>query len=438
MSFSSSSIHALESDWQDNPRWRGVERNYTAADVLKLRGTVKIQHSLAEYSSNKLWSLLNDSPYIPALGALTGNQAVQMAKGGLKAVYVSGWQIAADGNAAGTMYPDLCLYPSNSVPAVVKKINNALLRSDQIQHCSGKGSVDFMLPLIADGDAGFGSVLNTYELMSQMIEAGAAGVHIEDQHPSAKKCGHLGGKVLVPIREAVEKLQAARLAADVAGAQTVLIARTDSNGAYLITSDIDARDRPFITGERTPGGFYNFRGGIDAAISRGLAFAPFADLVWCETSTPNLSEARIFAEAIHKEFPGKLLAYNCSPSFNWKKHLKDDEIAAFQRELGAMGYKFQFVTLAGFHTLNHSMFTLAKGYAEQGMSAYVDLQDKEFRAEAQGFTAVKHQMEVGTTFFDSILATVASKGSTSAMAGSTEAEHFHHAGASAHSHPPTL
>ncbi len=407
-------------------RSAGVTRPYSNHDVDRLRGTVRIEYSLARAGAEKLWKLLHEEPYVAALGALTGNQAVEMAAAGLKAIYLSGWQVAADANLSGQMYPDQSLYPANSVPAVVRAINNALLRADQIAHSEGRDGIDWMLPIVADAEAGFGGCLNAFELMKAMIEAGAAAVHFEDQLSSAKKCGHLGGKVLVPTQEAVQKLVAARLAADVLGVPTLVVARTDAHSAQLLTSDCDPCDREFITGARTVEGFYCMRGGLDAAIARGLAYAPYADLIWCETSEPNMKEARRFAEAIHAEFPGKLLAYNCSPSFNWKAKLSDTEIADFQRELGKMGYKFQFVTLAGFHALNLSMFELARDYARSGMSAYSQLQQREFQmAEAHGYGAVKHQRFVGTGYFDAV-ATVISSGQTStcALAGSTEAEQF--------------
>ena len=410
----------------NSSRWEGIHRPYSPQDVERLRGTVRIEYSVARGGAEKLWKLLHDQPYVAALGALTGNQAVEMAAAGLKAIYLSGWQVAADANLSGQMYPDQSLYPVNSVPSVVRAINNALLRADQIAHSEGRDRVDWMLPIIADAEAGFGGCLNAFELMKAMIEAGAAGVHFEDQLSSAKKCGHLGGKVLVPTQEAVQKLVAARLAADVLGVPTLVIARTDANSAQLLTSDCDPADREFITGARTVEGFYCMRGGLDAAIARGLAYAPYADLIWCETSEPNMLEARRFADAIHAEFPGKLLAYNCSPSFNWKAKLSESEIAQFQRELGNMGYKFQFVTLAGFHALNLSMFELAQEYARTGMSAYSQLQQREFDlAERFGYGAVKHQRFVGTGYFDSV-ATVISQGQTStcALAGSTEAEQF--------------
>ncbi len=416
----------LEQEWSTNPRWAGVERHYSAADVLRLRGTVRIEHTLARLGADRLWQLLHDEPYVHALGALTGNQAMQQVKAGLKAIYLSGWQVAADANIAGQMYPDQSLYPANSVPAVVKRINQALQRADQIEHAEGKSGTHWFAPIVADAEAGFGGPLNCFELMKGMIEAGAAGVHYEDQLASEKKCGHLGGKVLIPTQAAVRNLVAARLAADVEGVPTILVARTDANGAALLTSDVDERDREFTTGERTGEGFYRVRAGIDQAISRGLSYAPVADLIWCETSTPDLAEARRFAEAIHGKFPGKMLAYNCSPSFNWEKKLDATTIASFQRELGAMGYKFQFVTLAGFHSLNYGMFELARGYSTRGMAAYAELQRAEFAAEPVGYTATKHQREVGTGYFDEV-AQVISGGasSTTALAGSTETEQFH-------------
>jgi isocitrate lyase len=407
-------------------RGSGVTRPYSRQDVDCLRGTVRIEYSLARAGAEKLWKLLQEEPYVAALGALTGNQAVEMCAAGLKAIYLSGWQVAADGNLSGQMYPDQSLYPANSVPAVVRAINNALLRADQIAHSEGRDRIDWMLPIVADAEAGFGGCLNAFELMKAMIEAGAAAVHFEDQLSSAKKCGHLGGKVLVPTQEAVQKLVAARLASDVLGVPTLVVARTDANSAQLLTSDCDPCDREFITGARTMEGFYCMRGGLDAAIARGLAYAPYADLIWCETSEPNMKEARRFADAIHAEFPGKLLAYNCSPSFNWKAKLSDTEIAEFQRELGKMGYKFQFVTLAGFHALNLSMFELAREYARTGMSAYSQLQQREFQiAENYSYGAVKHQRFVGTGYFDAV-ANVISSGQTStcALAGSTETEQF--------------
>lgn len=415
----------LKAEWDSNPRWKGIKRDYSADDVLKLRGSFNVKHTLAEMGAERLWELFQKEDYVHALGALTGNQAVQQVRAGLEAIYLSGWQVAADANLSGHMYPDQSLYPSNSVPEVVRKINRALMRADQIEHAEGKVQRHWMAPIIADAEAGFGGSLNAYELMKMMIEAGAAAVHFEDQLASEKKCGHLGGKVLVPTSQFIRTLTAARLAADVMDVPTFVIARTDANGAQLLTSDIDERDREFITGERTPEGFYKIRAGIDTAIARGLAYAPYADLVWCETSTPSIEEARKFAEAIHKEFPGKMLAYNCSPSFNWKKNLSDDEIASFQRELGSMGYKFQFVTLAGFHALNHSMYELAMDYKERGMAAYSQLQEREFASEKFGYTATKHQREVGTGYFDTV-STVISGGanSTLAYAGSTEKEQF--------------
>lgn len=416
----------LRLDWTNNPRWAGVARNYTAEDVVRLRGTVHVEHSLARLGAEKLWKSLHHEDFVNALGALTGNQAMQQVKAGLKAIYLSGWQVAADANLAGEMYPDQSLYPANSVPQVVKRINNTLLRADQLHHAEGDDSIDFLQPIVADAEAGFGGVLNAFELMKAMIEAGAAGVHFEDQLASVKKCGHMGGKVLVPTREAVEKLNAARLAADVMGVPTLVVARTDAEAADLLTSDVDDNDRPFCTGERTVEGFYKTRKGLDQAVSRGLAYAPYADLVWCETGKPDLAFARKFAEAIHAKFPGKLLAYNCSPSFNWKQHLDDATIARFQKELAAMGYRFQFITLAGFHALNHSMFHLAHGYARRQMSAFVELQEAEFAAAERGFTAVRHQREVGTGYFDSVTQTIqGGQSSTVALKGSTEEEQFH-------------
>jgi isocitrate lyase len=417
-------------DWKNNPRWTGIQRTYAAEDVVRLRGTVAVEHTLARRGAERLWKSLHKEPFVNALGALTGNQAMQQVKAGLQAIYLSGWQVAADANVAGEMYPDQSLYPANSVPLVVKRINNTLLRADQLHHAEGKDDIDWMVPIVADAEAGFGGVLNAFELMKAMIEAGAAGVHFEDQLASVKKCGHMGGKVLVPTREAVEKLNAARLAADVLGVPTVLVARTDADAADLLTSDIDDNDRPFTTGERTVEGFFRVRPGIEQAISRGLAYAPYADLVWCETSKPNLEQARQFAEAIHAKFPGKLLAYNCSPSFNWRRNLDDATIEKFQRELGAMGYKFQFITLAGFHSLNYSMFELAHGYARRQMSAFVELQEKEFAASELGFTAVKHQREVGTGYFDAVTQAIQQgKSSTTALKGSTEEAQFQRASA---------
>ncbi|MCM3118552.1 isocitrate lyase [Neobacillus sp. MER 74] len=415
----------LQESWEMDSRWKGITRPYTAEDVIKLRGSIDIEHTLARKGSEKLWKLLNEEDYVNALGALTGNQAVQQVKAGLKAIYLSGWQVAADANLSGHMYPDQSLYPANSVPNVVKKINQALQRADQIHHAEGDHSVDWFAPIVADAEAGFGGQLNCFELMKGMIEAGASGVHFEDQLSSEKKCGHLGGKVLLPTQTAVRNLIAARLAADVMGVPTVLVARTDANAADLITSDIDMNDAPFITGERTGEGFFRVKAGIDQAISRGLAYAPYADLVWCETSEPNLEEARQFAEAIHEQFPGKLLAYNCSPSFNWKKKLDQETIAKFQVELGKMGYKFQFVTLAGFHALNHGMFELARGYKERGMAAYSELQQAEFDSEKYGYTATRHQREVGTGYFDQVsMVITGGTSSTTALKGSTEAEQF--------------
>jgi isocitrate lyase len=418
-------IEQLERDWRENPRWQGITRPYSAADVVRLRGSVQIEYTLAKLGAQRLWDLMHTEPYVAALGALTGTQAVQMVQAGLKAIYLSGWQVAADANLSMQTYPDLSLYPVNSVPAVVKRINNAFRREDEKQHAQGRNDIYWYAPIVADGEAGFGGVLHTFELTKALIEAGAAGVHYEDQLASAKKCGHLGGKVLVPTREFIQKLIAARFAADVMGVPTILIARTDALNATLLTSDIDPYDQPFLTGERTYEGFYVVRNGIEAAIARGLAYAPYADLLWFETSTPDLNEARQFAEAIHKQFPGKLLAYNCSPSFNWKKLLDADTIARFQQELGAMGYKFQFITLAGFHALNYISFQLARGYAETGMTAYADLQEAEFKAREQGFRAVEHQAFVGTAYFDAVQeAITGGQASTLAMHGSTEAEQF--------------
>lgn len=416
--------NALELEWREDPRWDGIVRPYSAADVLRLRGTVQEEHTLARLGASRLWDLLHDRDYVPALGALTGGQAVQSVKAGLEAIYLSGWQVAADANSAAQTYPDQSLYPADSVPKVVRRINNALLRADRIAHSEGTSDRYWLAPIVADAEAGFGGPLNAYELMSAMIASGAAGVHWEDQLASEKKCGHLGGKVLIPVRQHIRTLTAARLAADVAGVPTIVIARTDSLGANLVTSDVDERDQPFLTGERTAEGYYRVREGQDAAIMRGRAFAPYADLLWCETGTPDLDQAREFAEAIHAEFPGKLLAYNCSPSFNWKRHLSDSDIARFQRELGAMGYAFQFITLAGFHALNHSMFSLASGYAASGMPAYVSLQEAEFAAEPAGYTATRHQREVGTGWFDLVSTVIDPASSTTALAGSTETAQF--------------
>ena len=416
----------IQHEWNTDPRWAGITRNYSAADVVRLRGTIPVEHSIAKIGAEKLWRYLHEKDFVNALGALTGNQAMQQVKAGLKAIYLSGWQVAADANLAGQMYPDQSLYPADSVPAVVKRINNALLRADQLHHAEGDDSIDFLQPIVADAEAGFGGVLNAFELMKAMIEAGAAGVHFEDQLASVKKCGHMGGKVLVPTREAVEKLNAARLAADVMGVPTLLVARTDAEAADLLTSDVDANDQEFCTGERTVEGFYKVRNGLDQAISRGLAYAPYADLVWCETGKPDLEFARRFAEAIHARFPGKMLAYNCSPSFNWKKNLDDATIAKFQKEIASYGYKFQFITLAGFHALNYSMFNLAHGYARRQMSAFVELQEAEFAAADKGFTAVKHQREVGTGYFDTVTQAIQQgQSSTTALKGSTEEEQFH-------------
>jgi len=419
-------VKQLERNWKEDGRWAGIERGYSAEEVIKLRGSIQIEHTLAKRGAERLWRSLREEDFIAALGALTGNQAVQQVKAGLQAIYLSGWQVAADANLSGHMYPDQSLYPVNSVPNVVKRINQALQRADQIDYAEGRiDEFDWFAPIVADAEAGFGGPLNVFELMKAMIEAGAAGVHFEDQLASEKKCGHLGGKVLLPTQNAVRNLISARLAADVLGVPTIIIARTDADAADLITSDIDSRDHKFITGERTPEGFYRTIAGIEQAIARGLAYAPYADLIWCETSTPDLEEAKRFADAIHEKFPGKLLAYNCSPSFNWKANLDDDTIAKFQRELGKMGYKFQFVTLAGFHSLNHSMFELAHGYKTNGMAAYSKLQEAEFANESKGYTATRHQREVGTGYFDEV-AQVISGGtsSTTAMKGSTEEAQF--------------
>jgi isocitrate lyase len=416
----------LATSWKNAARWRGITRPYQPQDVVRLRGNVVVEHTLARLGAEKLWKYVNEKPFVNALGALTGNQAMQQVRAGLDAIYLSGWQVAGDANLAGQMYPDQSLYPADSVPAVARRINATLRRADELHHAEGDDSIDWYKPIVADAEAGFGGVLNAFELMKQMIDAGAAGVHFEDQLSSAKKCGHMGGKVLVPTAEAVSKLVAARLAADVCNVPTVLIARTDAESANLLTSDVDERDRRFISSsQRTAEGFFAVRAGLDAAIARGLAYAPYADLVWCETGVPDMEEARHFAEGIHREFPGKLLAYNCSPSFNWKKKLDDAQIAKFQRELGAMGYKFQFVTLAGFHALNFSMFELAKGYKASQMSAYVALQQAEFAAEKSGYTATKHQREVGAGYFDDVTQTVmAGQSSTTALTGSTEEAQF--------------
>ncbi len=412
-------------DWRTSPRWRGLERNYSVEDVQRLRGSVIIAHTLARRGAEKLWDLLHTEEFVPALGALTGNQAVQQVKAGLKAIYLSGWQVAADANLAGQMYPDQSLYPANSVPAVVKRINQALQRADQIHHAEGKNDIDWFAPIIADAEAGFGGPLNVFELTKAMIEAGAAGVHFEDQLASEKKCGHMGGKVLVPTRTAISHLIAARLATDVSDVATIIVARTDANAAALLTNDVDERDQEFLTGERTPEGFHRVRAGLDQAIARAISYAPYADMVWCETSAPGLTEAKRFAEAVKAKFPDKLLAYNCSPSFNWKKKLNPATIEKFQRELSAMGYKFQFVTLAGFHSLNYSMFRLAHDYKDRGMAAYSDLQEAEFAAEPDGYTATKHQREVGAGYFDDVAQLIAGgTSSTSALRGSTEQEQF--------------
>jgi isocitrate lyase len=417
----------LQDEWDNDPRWEGIERTYSAEDVIKLRGSVQEEHTLARLGAERLWRLLHTEDYVHSLGALTGNQAVQQVKAGLQAIYLSGWQVAADANLGGQTYPDQSLYPANSVPAVVRRINNALLRADQITWSEGRtDGPHWLAPIVADAEAGFGGVLNAFELMKGMIAAGAAGVHWEDQLASEKKCGHLGGKVLVPTGQHIKTLNAARLAADVAGVPSLIIARTDAQAATLLTSDVDPRDQEFITGERTAEGFYRVRNGLEACVARGLAYAPHSELLWMETGTPDLDVARHFAEAIKAEYPDQLLAYNCSPSFNWKQHLDDSTIAKFQRELGHMGYKFQFITLAGFHSLNYSMFNLAQGYATEGMSAYVNLQEAEFAAEAQGYTATRHQREVGTGYFDLVSTAVAPDSSTTALKGSTEEEQFAH------------
>jgi isocitrate lyase len=416
----------MNTNWVTDPRWAGAERNYSLEDVQRLQGSVIVEHTLARRGAEKLWDLLHAEKFVPALGALTGNQAVQQVKAGLKAIYLSGWQVAADANLAGQMYPDQSLYPANSVPAVVKRINQALQRADQIHHAEGKIDIDWFAPIIADAEAGFGGPLNVFELTKAMIEAGAAGVHFEDQLASEKKCGHMGGKVLVPTRTAISHLIAARLAADVSDVPTIIVARTDANAAALLTNDIDERDHEFLTGERTAEGFYRVRAGLEQAIARAISYGAYADMLWCETSEPGLSEAKRFAEAVKAKFPDKLLAYNCSPSFNWKKKLDGATIAKFQRELGAMGYKFQFVTLAGFHALNYSMFKLAHGYKDRGMAAYSELQEAEFAAEPDGYTATKHQREVGAGYFDDVAQVIAGgKSSTTALRGSTEQEQFH-------------
>jgi isocitrate lyase len=425
MSHIANEASRLADDWKANPRWEGVVRDYSAADVVRLRGSIREQSTLANRMAIELWELLGSEDYVSALGAITGGQAVQMVKAGLKSIYLSGWQVAADGNLAGDVYPDQSLYPANSAPALVERINNALRRADQIHWAEGDTEIDWFVPIIADGEAGFGGPLNVFELTKRFIRAGAAGIHFEDQLAAEKKCGHMGGKVLVPTSQHIRALQAARLAADVMDVPTLIVARTDANGATLLTSDVDERDRPFLTGERTQEGFQRVTGGLNSAISRGLAYAPFADLIWCETSKPDLEEAKAFAEGIHAEHPGKMLAYNCSPSFNWSKHLDGSTIATFQKELGTMGYRYQFITLAGFHAMNASMFDLARGYSEAGMPAYVELQDREFALEADGYTATRHQREVGAGYFDLVSQVVGGgNSSTLALEGSTEQEQF--------------
>jgi len=425
---SQTAVEHLRKEWTENPRWHGIKRPYSAEDVVRLRGTIQIEHTLARRGADKLWQSLQTEAFVNALGALTGNQAMQQVRAGLKGIYVSGWQVAADANLSGNMYPDQSLYPADSVPALVKKINSTLLRADQICHSEGDDSTDWLQPVVADAEAGFGGVLNAFELMKMMIEAGAAGVHFEDQLSSAKKCGHMGGKVLVHTGHAIEKLVAARLAADILGVPTLLIARTDANAAGMLTSDSDERDHEFLLSrEQTIEGFFRVRAGLDQAISRGLSYAPYCDLIWCETAHPDLAEARQFADAIHAEHPGKLLAYNCSPSFNWKKNLDDATIAKFQRELAAMGYKFQFITLAGFHSLNYFMFELARGYRDRQMAAYVELQEDEFAAEEHGYTATKHQREVGAGYFDQLTQLITQSDELSGLHGSTEEEQFEEA-----------
>ena len=424
---SAPSAEELSRNWQDSTRWDGVVRGYEAKDVVRLRGTVAVEHSIARVTAEKLWRYLNEKPFVNALGAMTGNQAMQQVKAGLDAIYLSGWQVAGDANLAGEMYPDQSLYPSDSVPSVVRRINNTLRRADEIHYAEGNDSIDWLKPIVADAEAGFGGVLNAFELMKQMIEAGAAGVHFEDQLSSAKKCGHMGGKVLVPTQDAISKLVAARLAADVCNVPTVLVARTDAESASLLTADVDERDQPFVDTSRgrTSEGFFYVKAGLNQAIARGLAYAPYADLIWCETGKPDLQEARRFAEAIHARFPGKLLAYNCSPSFNWRRKLDDFTIAQFQRELGAMGYRFQFITLAGFHALNFSMFQLARAYKSRQMSAYVALQEAEFAAESEGYTATRHQREVGAGYFDAVAQAVSGgQSEITALVGSTEVQQF--------------
>jgi isocitrate lyase len=428
MSVVDEQVKKLEQDWSTNPRWKGVERTYSATDVVRLRGSVHIEHTLARRGADKLWKLVNEEDFVPCLGALTGGQAVQQVRAGVKAIYLSGWQIAADGNTSKTMYPDQSLYAVDSVPTMVKRINNAFSRADQIQWHKGKSEIDFFAPIVADAEAGFGGVLNAFELMTAMIEAGAAGVHFEDQLASAKKCGHMGGKVLVPTQEAEQKLISARLAADVSGVPTIVLARTDANAAALLTSDVDIRDHHFLTGERTPEGFYVTKAGIEQAIHRGLAYAPYADLIWCETAVPDLEEAKQFAEAVKDKYPDQLLAYNCSPSFNWKKNLDDATIAKFQRELGAMGYKYQFITLAGIHNMWYNMFDLASNYISDGMTAYVEMvQEKEFAAAGRGYTFASHQQEVGAGYFDDVTTVIqGGQSSVTALSGSTEETQFGH------------
>lgn len=423
--YSQKDIQRLQESWKTDSRWKGITRNYTAEDVVKLRGSVKVEHTLAQLGANKLWQLLESSPYIKALGAMSGNQAVQQVQAGLKAIYVSGWQVAGDANDALQTYPDQSLYPVMSVPHLIQRINNALMRADQIDHMHNKASVDWFVPIIADAEAGFGGPLNVFELVRSMVEAGAAAIHLEDQLSSLKKCGHMGGKVLVPADEFVQKLITARFAMDVLGVPTVLIARTDADSATLIRSDADPIDQPFLTGNRTFEGYFQLKGGIEYAIQRGLAFAPYSDMIWCETSKPDIGQAREFAAGIHEKFPGKWLAYNCSPSFNWKSHLSDSQIASFQEQLGEMGYKFQFVTLAGFHTLNASMFELAHNYAKEGMLAYADFQEHEFELETKGYRAIKHQSFVGAGYFDELLMAISEgKATTHALKGSTEEDQF--------------
>jgi isocitrate lyase len=427
MSATLPSADELRRMWRESPRWRGIERDYDADDVLRLRGTIPVEHSIGRITAEKLWRYLHEKPLVNALGALTGNQAMQQVKAGLDAIYLSGWQVAGDANLAGEMYPDQSLYPADSVPAVVRRINNTLRRADEIHHAEGNDGIDWLKPIVADAEAGFGGVLNAFELMKQLIAAGAAAVHFEDQLSSAKKCGHMGGKVLVPVQEAIAKLSAARLAADVCNVPTVLIARTDAESSTLLTSDVDERDWPFIDSARgrTPEGFFCVKAGLEQAIARALAYAPYADLLWCETAKPDLVEARRFADAVHRRFPGKLLAYNCSPSFNWKRKLDDSTIASFQRELAAMGYRFQFITLAGFHALNFSMFELARKYRVRQMAAYVELQEAEFAAEEQGYTATRHQREVGAGYFDAVAqAVMGGQSSLGALKGSTETQQF--------------